>query len=414
MYASVLAWTSPLALIASLGLPTVALRYLPAYRAERDHARLAGFVRAAERVALAASAAVAAIGSAVAFLFAADPSPWLVGLWTVPLTVQLRLQSETARASGRFEAAFFIPLLQPAAMLAGALLAKHVAGGLTPALALTLPALGVLVVLPWQRATARRALPSAEPVYETRAWLGVSLGVLVVDAAHLLLAHADTILLGALQSPRAVALFSTASATAAFSMFPMIAVGSTTVPSFARLWALGRRDDLERLAQRAVLRAFGAQLLVTALVVACARPLLALYGGDFGEARVPLLFVLAGQLANTGTGYVGSLMSMTGHQDKVGRSIWIAAALNVALVIAGTTFWGVPGAAAGTALSSLGWNAWLYRLVRRHVGVRVSFADAVLSLWAERAIRADLVPGVPPVSSRPLQDFRDTSQREAA
>lgn len=403
-----LAWVSPLALLASFGLPTVTLRYLPAYRAEGDGARLAGFLRAAERVALGGSAAVAAAGSVIALLCAAAPLPWLVGLWTLPLTVQLRLHTESARAAGRYSAAFILPLLQPLAMLAGALVALRLAGGVTPALALALPVLGVLMVLPWQRAATRRLRRSGPcaPVYETRAWLRVSLGVLVVDAAHLILSQADVLLLGAIQAPRAVALFSAASATAAFAMFPMIAVGASAVPSFSRLWALGRREELERAAQRAVLRAFAAQVVVAVMVAACAGALLALHGRDFAEARVPLLFVLGGQLANTGTGYVGSLMNMTGHQDKVGRSIWIAAALNVALVIAGASRWGVTGAAAGTALSSLGWNTWLYFLVRRHVGLRVSFPDAVLAWWAERDSR---IPVRVPAPRDSLPSLSETS-----
>lgn len=162
-YSTVLAWVSPLALIASFGLPTAMLRYLPAYKAERDHARLAGFLRAADRAVLVGSVAVAAAGSALALLIAASPAPWIVGLWTLPLTVQLRLHTEAARASGRFEAAFFVPLLQPLAMLAGALLVKRITGGLTPALALALPAIGVLVVLPWQRAVAKRIAPRSAP-----------------------------------------------------------------------------------------------------------------------------------------------------------------------------------------------------------------------------------------------------------
>lgn len=387
VYAAAVVWMAPLAVVAGFGLPGVVVRYLPAYRARDDAARLTGFVRAAERIVLGGSVAVAAVGSVVALLAAAEPTPLLVGLWTLPLTVQLRLQTEIARAAGRYEAAFFVPLLQPLAMLAGALLAHELLGGLTPALGLALPGLGVLVVLPWQRAMARGVAPRAVPRYETRTWLSVSLGVLAIDASCLLLSHADAILLGTLRSARAVALFSVASATAGFTTFPMIALGGTVVPAFSRLWARGEKAELERLAQRTVLRAFAAQLGLAAVAMIFARPVLALYGADFAEARLPLVFILGGQLANTGTGYVGSLMTMTGHQAVVGRSIWIAALTNLGLVLVGAHLWGVAGATAGTALSSLGWNLWLYHLVRRHVGVRASFVDAVLA-W-----RGELPPG---------------------
>jgi O-antigen/teichoic acid export membrane protein len=384
VYAAVLAWVGPLAVIAAAGLPTAALRFLPAYEAERDHPRVAGFLRGAERVALLGSVALAAAGSAAAILFLREPVPLLVGLWTMPLQVELTLHTEIARAAGRHETAFLLPLLQPLAMLAGALAAKELLGGLTPALGLCLPALGALAVLPWQRSLARRRGPAAEPRYETRAWLRAGLGVLVIDAAYLLMSHADILLLGALKTSRAVALFSMASGIAAFSMFPMIAVGSTVVPAFSRLWALGRTDALERLAQRAVLRAFGAQVAIAALALYFARPLLAASGADFEEAQAPLAFILLGQLANTGTGYVGSLVTMTGHQGAALRGVWAAAITNVVMVAAGTHVWGATGAAAATALTSLLWNIWLYQLVRRMVGVRISIADAALAFLRDR------------------------------
>ncbi len=422
VYATVLAWTGPLAILAGLGLPAAAVRFLPAFAAQGDAARLTAFVRTAERAVLAGAVGLALVGSAAALVVAREPGPLLVGLWTLPLSVQVTLRTEIARASGRYRAAFFLPLLQPLTMLVAALVATKIAGPLTPTIGLGLPALGALVVLAWQRARTREtsacskrqkdAPPRGRPFAilrmrrapalrratfapdrlemkpdhspkalrcETRAWLRVGLGVLAVDAAHLLLSQADALLVGAMRGPRAVALLSVAGAVASFSMFPMIAVGATEVPAFSGLWALGRRAALERLAQRAVRRAFLAQVVLAVILLAIARPVLALYGADFEEARLPLLFVLAGQLANTGTGYVGSLMTMTGHQAAVGRTIWLAAAINVALVITGAHLFGVTGAAAGTALSSLGWNVWLHHLVVRHVGVRVSFLDALLA-----------------------------------
>src|SRR4051794_16659824 len=62
-YSFVLAWTGPLAMLAGLGLPTVALRFLPVYKDAADVERLAGLVRASERIALAASVAIALAGS---------------------------------------------------------------------------------------------------------------------------------------------------------------------------------------------------------------------------------------------------------------------------------------------------------------------------------------------------------------
>jgi O-antigen/teichoic acid export membrane protein len=380
-YSYVLAWTGPLAMLAGLGMPTVALRFLPVYKAAGDRERLAGLVRASERIALAASVAVALGGSLAAEALVARPTPLVVGLWTLPLAVQLRIQSELARSAGRFRLAFLLPLVQQGAVLGTALLAtKADDAGLTPATALLLPALAAVVVVPWQRLALRRSLPADVPAarYETRCWLSAGVAFLAIDASQTVLNQADALLLGALAGAKSLALFAAASSTGSFAMFAMIAVGASTVPSFARHWQSGDRDGLNALAQRAVRWAFWPQLAITLLLAVAAGPLLGLFGSSFTAARLALLFIFAGQLANTATGYIGCLMQLTDNQNRTVRSIWVAAALNILLVTAGIHVAGVTGAAAGTALSSLAWNLWLYRLVRRHVGVCPSIVDALL------------------------------------
>ncbi len=307
--------------------------------------------------------------------------PLLVGLWTMPFAVQLRIQSELARSAGRFKLAFVVPLLQQLVMLAVMLCAAR----LSPARALLLPAFGSIVVLPWQRIRLRRGLirqPGVEeaptPAYETRQWLSAGAAFLAVEASYAVLNQADALLVGALAGGRALALFSAAASTASFAMLAMVAVGAATAPSFAPLWQAGDRESLNELAQRAVRWAFWPQLAVTIVLASVSGPLLGLFGHGFASARLALVFLFVGQLANTATGFIGTLMSTTDNQSRTARSIWVAALANVALVTAGIHFAGVGGAAAGTALSSLAWNLWLYRLVRRNVGIYPSIVDAML------------------------------------
>jgi O-antigen/teichoic acid export membrane protein len=379
-YSFVLAWMGPLAMVAGLGLPTVALRFLPVYKDAADAARLAGLVRASERIALATSVGIALLGSLAALLLAAEPVPLLVGLWTLPLAVQLRIQSELARSAGRFRLAFVVPLVQQLVML-GAALAAH---RLTPATALLLPALGTIAVLPWQRLRLRRGLrrqlgivEGPVAAYETRQWLSAGAAFLGIEASYTVLNQADALLVGALAGTESLALFSAAASTAAFATLAMIAVGAALSPSFAPLWQAGDREALNALAQRAVRWAFWPQLGCTAILLALAGPLLGLFGPGFQSARLALVLLFVGQLANCATGYIGTLMATTDNQNRTIRSIWLAALANVALVSAGVHLAGVSGAAAGTAISTLAWNLWLYRLVRRHVGVFPSIVDAM-------------------------------------
>jgi O-antigen/teichoic acid export membrane protein len=385
-YTLVLAWTGPLAMLAGLGFPTVALRFLPVYKERRDRRRLAGLLRASERIALVASTGLALLGSIPAVLFLEQPAPLLVGLWTLPLAVQLRIQSELARSAGRLRLAFLLPLLQQLVMLGAALAVVALTrDGLTPAGALALPALGALVVLPWQRLALRRGLrrelgltAAPTPRYETRQWMSAGVAFLAIEASQTVLNQADALLIGALAGEKELALFAAASSTGGFAMFAMIAVGASIVPSFSRHWQAGDRQALNELAQRAVRWAFWPQLAITAVLIAGAGPLLGLFGAGFASARPALIFIFVGQLANTATGYIGTLMMLTDNQKRSARTIWLAAALNLVLVTIGIHVGGVTGAAAGTALSSLAWNLWLYRLVRRHVGICPSIVDAVL------------------------------------
>ena len=385
-YSYVLAWCGPLSMAAGLGLPTVALRFLPVYRDENDPGRLAGLVVASERIAWAASVGIALAGSGLALALVARPTPLLVGLWTLPLAVQLKVQSELARSAERFRLAFVLPLLQQLVMLGAAIAAVTVFGsGLGVTGALVLPALGAAAILPWQRLALRRrlrrdvgAVPPAERSYETRRWLAAGVAFLAIDAADTVLNQADSLLVGAVGGTRELALFAAATGTARFAMLAMIAVGASTVPAFSRHWARGDRAGLEALAQRAVRWAFWPQVAVTAVLAAASGPLLGLFGPGFLAARGALLFLFAGQLANTSTGYIGCLMKLTDNQRRSARSIWLVAVLNVAFVTFGLHLAGVTGAAAGTAASSLAWNLWLYRLVRRHVGVHPSIVDVVL------------------------------------
>ena len=260
-YSYVLAWCGPLSMAAGLGLPTVALRFLPVYRDEDDRAHLAALVAASERIALAASTAIAIVGSALALWLVAEPAPLLVGLWTLPLAVQLRVQSELARSAARFRLAFVLPLIQQLVMLGAAVFAVTVVGrGIGPAGALLLPAVGTAIVVPWLRAAFRRGIKrelAATPKYEIRPWIAAGMAFLAVDAAYTVLNQADSVLVGALGGTKELALFAAATGTASFAMLAMIAAGASTVPSFSRHWERGDRAQLEVVAQRAVRWASG-------------------------------------------------------------------------------------------------------------------------------------------------------------
>jgi len=68
---------------------------------------------------------------------------------------------------------------------------------------------------------------------------------------------------------------------------------------------------------------------------------------------------------------------MTGHQQDCAKVYGACAAINIMLNAVGIYFLGILGAAMATAVSTLLWNAGLYRLVVEKLDVHPSLFDVL-------------------------------------
>src|SRR5690606_31947914 len=87
-YAFALSWATVLVLIASLGLPLAALRYMPQYIAAGDAARLRGLLRFGQALTLVGGALVATAGTFVVFRVDTgrySANTLVLAMWLVPL-----------------------------------------------------------------------------------------------------------------------------------------------------------------------------------------------------------------------------------------------------------------------------------------------------------------------------------------
>jgi O-antigen/teichoic acid export membrane protein len=376
-----ISWASLVAVGCCLGLPTMLLRFVAAYIAEGDDARLHGVMRMSFAVTAASGLGVAVLGS-VGFAalrvagVGVDPAV-LIGFWLVPVLALMRLQQEAIRSFRRLALAYAPGLLwRPVAVIAVAATLVGLGFDLTApaALLIALASLACVIAVQLVRFAGyvRTSVAPAEPVYEARMWMRVALPLLLIASFMIVLSETDIVMVGALVGSRQAGLYAAASKTASLVAFVLIAVNAIAAPMISAQHARGEHAEMQRLAARVARWTFFPSLAICLFLAVLAEPVLELFGSEFGAARWELVILLGGQLVNAMAGSVGFLMILTGYQREAAWVYgWVAVA-HVAMNVTGILLFGAIGAAIATALSFALWNVWLYVLVVKRLDIHSS------------------------------------------
>ncbi len=380
-YVVTISWAGLAAVGCCLGLPTMLLRFVAAYRANGDDARLRGVLRMSFALAAVVSLAVAAAGTFVFAAFLLDgvevSFAVLVGLWMVPVLSIMRLQQEAIRAF-RLMALAYGPSLfwRPVAAIAGTAIFVGLGHHLNAVAALLIALGGLTLVVAGQSvrfvAFVREEVASVRPVFETRMWIRVALPLLLIASFLIILSETDIVMVGALVGSREAGLYAAASKTASLVAFVLIAVNAIAAPMISAQHVNDEHVEMQNLVSRAARWIFFPSLAICLFLAVLSKPVLELFGSEFDAARWELVVLLAGQLVNAAAGSVGFLMILTGHQREAAWVYgWVAVA-HIALNIIGILLFGAIGAAIATAFSFAVWNIWLYVLVVKRLDIHAS------------------------------------------
>jgi O-antigen/teichoic acid export membrane protein len=366
------------ALLAGLGMPAAAVRFLPAYTAAGDHTRAHAFTAVATRLTYStATAAALAVGLVIVVLaitgVLAHPYSLLLALLLVPALAGSTLETELARARGRMSVAYLGPLiLRPALIgLCVALLATQSSTSVTDAIAASALVAAAVLFAQHRLRTRTQASQASETITtdERRTWTSVGLSLLAVSALMIVLMQLDILIVGAIRGDRAAGTYAAASKTAMLVSFVILAVNAPAAAHFATLFHQGRTEELRHLVARLSALIFWPSLLIAVVLALLAVPILNLFGSGFADARVALLLLLAGQLINAAAGSVGYLLTVTGHHRHAAVALTASALAFLALTALGTALAGLDGAAAGSCLAFLLWNIALGWLVVRKLAI---------------------------------------------
>ncbi|HEX2254227.1 MAG TPA: oligosaccharide flippase family protein [Thermoanaerobaculia bacterium] len=379
-YMYVTAWVGLLALTATLGLDTAALRFVAEYSTQGDSRLLHAFLTrslvlvggASVALSLAMVATVAALGERLSPSLAAT---FHAAALLLPALSLLLLVSGVLRGLKRVVLSVLPQWLLRPLLLAGVawLLARLFAGALSAAV-VTL-ADGVLSALLFVSllAAARRNRPAPEtgdPPPPVRRWLATSLPLLALTAIRMSMNRVDIVLVGALLGTAQAGIYAAPAQIAILITFGLSAVNMIAAPLFAELRVRRQDAELQRVVTLGTRSAFAFSLLLGAGLLVLGPFVLRLYGPEFAAGYAPLVVLVVSHVIGAGAGSVGFLLSMTGNERTAAWITAWAGLLNLVLNALLIPPLGLVGAALGTGLANVAWTVALVVLVRRRLGLR--------------------------------------------
>jgi O-antigen/teichoic acid export membrane protein len=381
-YAYAFAIMSLLMVAGEAGVPTLLMREVASAHGQQRWGLLRGALIRSGQLVLLASVSIAIIGLLLLWamadhLSAAQFYTTLLMLLVLPLAALGKAIASAMQGLHRVVVGQAVgTLLRPLLVLVGVgSLFLLVPAMRQPqyAMAVQFAAAGaVLLVGGWMLSRYLPAVSRTEPVeYQSRQWLKSALPFTLIGGALIINNQADIIMLGWFGSAADVGVYRVAVQGATLVVAVSLhVVSAVAAPHFARLHA---QDDMEKL-QRLVTASARVALLTSlpvALTFILAGGTIAgwAFGGEFVASHLPLAILAFAYLASAAFGPIGALLTMTGSERHVARTLWQTALLNVVLNGLLIPFYGMVGAAVASAISLLIWNAMLFVRVGKSLGI---------------------------------------------
>jgi O-antigen/teichoic acid export membrane protein len=188
--------------------------------------------------------------------------------------------------------------------------------------------------------------------YELREWMGFAAPNFLTSVVDMVLEATDTLLLAFLvSSAEDLGRYAAANKISIFIAMPLLTLNVTFAPTIAELFSKSEMQKLAAMFQVVTKWIITFSLPLCLIAMLFSQSLLAISGKSFVEAWPLLIALAAGNMLNAGTGPVGYMLLMTGHQKLSFINSIVAVVLNIVLGIFLTTRYGVVGTAVATGLA---------------------------------------------------------------
>jgi O-antigen/teichoic acid export membrane protein len=367
--------------LSDMGLSSAARRFIPEYTETKALDHLRGFLSGSRWLAFAVATAVGAVGALGVFLlqpyidhFAVVPL--YLACVTIPIYGLVQAQAGIAQSYDWPNLALMpfyiwrqlaITLLMGGAWYFGAP-TDAVTAMVIAVVTTWVVTLGQLFVLDRR---LKQKVPAGPKRYEVKTWLATSMPIFVVEGFYLLLTYVDILALEHLRSPDEVAVYYAGARLLAIVAFVYFAIAGATTHKFTQYHVAGDKQRLAAFFKETTRWTFWPSLAVCAAILVFGKPLLSLFGENFGAGYAVMFILAVGMLARAAVGPAERLLNMLGERTQCASIYAIAFAVNLALCLLLIPPIGIEGAAVATSTALVVESIMLYRVAKRRLGFHV-------------------------------------------
>lgn len=381
LFYSVTSLAAVMGVVAALGYPGIASRFVSRFREKNQYGLLSAFVihaRTATRLCAAvATAAVLVFAAMWPGLSTEARLATAAAALAIPANAALRFNGALAAAFRKFGLAYLPDTcIRPFILLACLLLLVGLGAPLTATIATSLLTVIFVALALAQYLLLARAVPAvsrpatqAPPRY-VRIWRREAPPLILVALYTFFFADVDILLVTPLLSSADTAIVGLCLKLALLVGFAVQVAHQVTVPDLADAHARKEHDAIDAIVLKAILFPLVATLGALVVVALWGETILSLFGPAFTGAKVPLLILLACQLVRVFFGPNVALLSVIGAQRQNATlavtALVVLALANLALVPP----LGVVGAALAVAVATLVWLGTCAVVLSRVSGLR--------------------------------------------
>lgn len=380
IYSYVLAWTSMLAYLATLGFNVSLLRFVPAYRASGRLDLARGVIKFALHRAMVASVLFGVSGGAVILLLSDHSQKGfetsnLLGVVAVPLVAAYALGATLVRAFGGVVSA----LLPERIVRDGLLLVLVAIAALSrlrqvdaPTVMLAVVISSAITVVLVFMTSARLQPPGFDqmkPSYASKEWWSAVPPLMLITGLDVFISRAGVMVLGWMDHIREAGIFALALNVALLVGLSRIAVGTMFSPTAADLYARGDHLGLQKLFARAAMLSFAGGLAVAIPLLVIVEPFLRFFGEGFAAGAPIARVLILGYVFVALCGPQQNLLTMTGNEWAAATTMIAGAAANIIGCAVGVGLYGLVGAAMGVTLALVIWNVGMAVYISRRLKI---------------------------------------------
>ena len=231
-----------------------------------------------------------------------------------------------------------------------------------------------------------KPIKTATSTYDLVAWRASAWPLLMYSSTQFLNRRIDTLLLGVLDGPESVGVYTAVVRSVDLLAFVLVAINSVLAPTIVTLYKSGNIKRLQRMCTTSARIALLVTVIISIPLFMFGGLFLTIFGGDFAVGQSALNVLSITKIFNAACGMQALTLTMTGFEKDVVFGVGAGALLNTLLNLLLIPGLGIMGAAIASTSGMVCWNIILTVRVVQRLGLDTT----VLGLFGRQRLASPL------------------------